>query len=482
MSTAFMPRPVLRSWPDSTSLNSPFMPRWSAAVIILADVMSLAALYAVLLRVGLLLMRSTDVSAPVRFGPVLFVVLLFHWLFDLHPAVSVSPVDELKRLTLANTSAFICLSVFVVTERASTRVVALYGAAWVLSCLLTPCVRAGTRNVASRFQWWGYPVIVFGAGDALDNMIDRLQRNPRIGLRPVLAVAEFPREEYIEGVPVCSPSEIRKDVITGVRHAVVVASGISPQLLTRLLDRGASDFPNVIVVSDTDFICSLGTQTFDMRGLLGLRLRNSMLHLGPRVAKRATDIFLCTLLLPLLSPLVAIISILIAIESGWPVFYSQDRLGRHGRPFHIWKFRTMVKDAQAVLEKHLQQRPELREEWDLNHKLRKDPRITRVGAILRKTSLDELPQLWNVLKGDMSIVGPRPIVCEEVAKYKDAYPLYAKTTPGLTGLWQVSGRNDTTYEQRVAYDAYYVRNWCIWMDLYLLLKTVAVVLTGDGAY
>ncbi len=142
----------------------------------------------------------------------------------------------------------------------------------------------------------------------------------------------------------------------------------------------------------------------------------------------------------------------------------------------------MSKDSAELLKNCLESDIQLRKEWAANHKLRNDPRITRVGKILRKTSLDELPQLWNVIKGDMSLVGPRPIVNAEVVKYRENYSLFVKTTPGLTGLWQVSGRNRTTYAERVAYDTYYIRNWSVWMDIYLLAKTVFAVLTGDGAY
>ena len=142
----------------------------------------------------------------------------------------------------------------------------------------------------------------------------------------------------------------------------------------------------------------------------------------------------------------------------------------------------MVPDAEQVRQAYVAKSPELRKEWAENQKLKCDPRITRVGRVLRKTSLDELPQFWNIIRGEMSLVGPRPIVSEEVAKYKQVYPLYAKTTPGLTGLWQVSGRNQTTYTERLAFDAYYVRNWSVWMDIYLLARTLAVVVTGYGAY
>jgi lipopolysaccharide/colanic/teichoic acid biosynthesis glycosyltransferase len=142
----------------------------------------------------------------------------------------------------------------------------------------------------------------------------------------------------------------------------------------------------------------------------------------------------------------------------------------------------MVLDADRILEKFLAERPDLRREWERDHKLKNDPRVTRVGRLLRKTSLDELPQLWNVLMGDMSLVGPRPIVHQEIERYGASFELYTRVKGGLTGLWQVSGRNDTTYDQRVQLDTFYVRNWSVWLDLCILFRTIAVVLFGHGAY
>ncbi|MCA8958388.1 MAG: sugar transferase, partial [Planctomycetes bacterium] len=167
--------------------------------------------------------------------------------------------------------------------------------------------------------------------------------------------------------------------------------------------------------------------------------------------------------------------------SPGPVLFAHRRLGRDGRWFSVWKFRTMVIDADRKLAEYLAEHPELQREWQETHKLKSDPRITRVGRFLRRSSLDELPQIWSVLTGRMSLVGPRPIVADEVVKYGDAYALYTSVPPGITGLWQVSGRNNTTYPQRVALDAAYVRNWSIWLDLYVLYRTVKTVLRREGA-
>jgi len=142
----------------------------------------------------------------------------------------------------------------------------------------------------------------------------------------------------------------------------------------------------------------------------------------------------------------------------------------------------MVTHADELLERHLQENPNLRREWETDQKLKDDPRVTRIGHFLRRTSLDELPQIWNVVRGEMSMVGPRPIVQDEVGRYEEEFDLYRKVRPGITGLWQVSGRNNTTYRERVAMDVHYVRNWSVWLDVYLLVKTVGVVLGARGAY
>jgi undecaprenyl-phosphate galactose phosphotransferase len=169
-------------------------------------------------------------------------------------------------------------------------------------------------------------------------------------------------------------------------------------------------------------------------------------------------------------------------QTGGPAIFSHRRIGRYGLAFGCLKFRTMVPDAEDALRRLLESDPRARAEWERDFKLREDPRITPVGEFLRRTSLDELPQLWNVLKGEMSLVGPRPVIEEELERYGDQVGYYLETRPGITGLWQISGRNDTGYEDRVALDSWYVRNWSLWYDLVILVKTVGVVMRGRGAY
>lgn len=201
-----------------------------------------------------------------------------------------------------------------------------------------------------------------------------------------------------------------------------------------------------------------------------------------RRIKRTFDVVFAVLFAIAALPVFLLIALAVLFESSGPVFFGHERIGRGGRSFRLWKFRTMRVDGDEVLARHLAEDPEAAEEWRLNRKLRRDPRVTRIGRLLRRSSLDELPQIWNILRGDMSVAGPRPIVRDEIVNYGTAYALYALTAPGLTGLWQVSGRNDTSYRRRVELDAAYVRHWTPRLDAELLFKTVGVVLKGKGAY
>lgn len=184
-----------------------------------------------------------------------------------------------------------------------------------------------------------------------------------------------------------------------------------------------------------------------------------------------------------ISPLLAYIAYRIRKEDPGPIFFSHTRIGKDGKPFPCYKFRSMVVNSKEMLEKHLAENPEAKAEWEREFKLKNDPRITPIGQVLRKSSLDELPQIFNVLKGEMSLVGPRPVVQEELDKYYgDAVKEYCSVKPGITGLWQVSGRSDVDYPERVAMDVEYVRTRNLWKDIVILYKTFDVVLNKKGAY
>lgn len=218
----------------------------------------------------------------------------------------------------------------------------------------------------------------------------------------------------------------------------------------------------------------------DLRSVTPLRLPTH--GAAYRVGKRALDLLMALVILPPILLLAAIVAVLVKISSPGPIFFRHTRVGQGRKPFGLWKFRTMTHGSDDLLTAHLAQNPEAYEEWLCYRKLRKDPRVTRIGAILRKTNLDELPQILNVLRGEMSMVGPRPVVEEELERYGAGEALYSAARPGLTGLWQVSGRGCVSYERRVALDVEYVSTWSFTGDLVVLTKTVNAIRTGRGAF
>ena len=203
---------------------------------------------------------------------------------------------------------------------------------------------------------------------------------------------------------------------------------------------------------------------------------------GQDLAKRVIDLALTMSGGLCLLPFLLVIAVLVAVDNRGRVIFAHRRIGKGGREFKCYKFQTMVPNAQEALEKYLSANPEAKKEWEENFKLVNDPRVTKLGSFLRRTSLDEMPQLWNVIKGEMSLVGPRPIVAKEIERYGDNFKEYAMCKPGITGIWQVSGRSDTTYEERVAMDTWYAYNRTNLLDLKYLFKTVKIVLLGKGAY
>ena len=200
------------------------------------------------------------------------------------------------------------------------------------------------------------------------------------------------------------------------------------------------------------------------------------------VVKRVFDVLLVLISAPLTVPLCIVLAISVILSSPGPVFFSHRRIGLNGAFFSMWKFRTMCVNSAEVLEHHLKSHPELRAEWNSQHKLRNDPRVTPLGKFLRRSSLDELPQLWNVLTGRMSLVGPRPIVAAEAEKYGADFSYYLAVKPGVTGLWQASGRSSLSYDERVALDRKYVETWSIAGDLRILMRTFTQVVNSEDAY
>jgi Undecaprenyl-phosphate galactose phosphotransferase WbaP len=410
---------------------------------------------------------------------LVMVPLIFaYWYRGLYPGVGLHPVIELCQAVKVNTTACLAVIAGLLISRSSPAWAIFFAVAWVASAVVVPLVRSQVRRLCSRFNWWGYPTMIISSGAAVRETIEALRHWPQCGLRPCGIIdPNGPAAGSVLGVPYLDARASHS-----AAYALIALPELNRVALAELVDVYHNSFPHLLVLSDS---CSGQSLWRDARdcgsGLTGTELQNKLLLPWPRFVKRSMDVVLAGSALVLGLPLLAAVGLAVRLSSPGPVFFGHARLGRNGRRFKAWKFRTMRIDAEAVLQDLLACDPAARGEWERDHKLREDPRVTRIGNFLRRTSLDELPQFYNVLAGHMSLVGPRPIVSAEVDKYGNCYPLYSEVTPGITGLWQVSGRNNTTYDERVRFDSFYVRNWSPWLDLHILIRTVGVVVNGYGA-
>lgn len=405
-------------------------------------------------------------------------------LAGLQRAWGINPVVSLARGVIISLSSVLGLAVVLTALDQPWFAVVAVIAAGLCSTLLVPTARTVLLSLCGRLDWWGRRIIVVGSDAQAVNLYTRLLHQPQRGLRPIGFVDDLETlDKDLDPNLYLGPPEALRELASEHCVTAAVVSKIVPDSHTqRLYCREEIGIRDWILMSSLEGYPSLWGEATEVAGTSAVVARNRLLSPWSRGLKRAADLAITVLGGLLASPLLATIILLVRLGSAGPVFYSQERIGRNGRRFKAWKFRTMAVNADEVLESCLESDPLLRAEWESNHKLKDDPRITWIGKFLRKSSLDELPQLWNVLRGEMSLVGPRPIVVAEIDKYADDYEYYVDVLPGITGLWQVSGRNNTTYSERVALDAYYVKNWSLWLDLYILISTIRVILFREGAY
>jgi len=407
-------------------------------------------------------------------------------LLGLYPGYSLGQVEELRRQTYAVFTTLAMAALFAWTLQVGgilSRL--LLGLGFLGLLFFAPLTRSFVKWCMMRVGLWGKPIIILGAGEAGAHLVRDLRSEWSLGFRPVAVFDDHlvPAGGLLEGVPYRGTLSDAMNLPRkqGTDTAIFAMPHVSRDDMANFVSRASLRFQYVIVIPDMAGVTNSAVVARDLVGTLGVEIKHNLLNAWARRAKRTLDLFGVVVGGLLISPLLLIMVVLIKLDSPGPVFYRQQRLGSESKHFRCWKFRTMRADAESLLTDVLQSNTELRSEWERNQKLRRDPRITRIGRFLRKTSLDELPQLWNVLRGEMSLVGPRPIVDAEVSKYGNVYELYQRVTPGITGLWQTSGRSDTGYEERVAMDAYYVRNWSVWLDIVLLARTIGSVISSRGA-
>ena len=336
------------------------------------------------------------------------------------------------------------------------------------------CLRRAPRvSLAPRLA--SVPVLLVGTEKAVDSFRKVLGAPGDYGMTAVGAwYTDCGNEEDL----------VRTIADSTAENVIITATGLPSDDQAHLIGRIQPFVESVVFVPD---LPGAPVANIEVQGIFEgrhtfLRFQNNLAHRYNRIIKRIFDLVLCIIGLVIVVPVCLVIAIAVRLDSKGPAIFVHRRIGQGGRTFPCYKFRTMIPNAQEVLESYLTTHPEARKEWETDYKLKDDPRVTHLGAFLRKTSLDELPQVFNVLKGDMSLVGPRPIVEGEIPKYGEYFRDFCIVPPGITGMWQASGRSDTTYEERVQMDTWYVRNWSVWIDITYLCKTFWIVLARKGAY
>jgi undecaprenyl-phosphate galactose phosphotransferase len=400
---------------------------------------------------------------------------------------------ETRRLVKAVTLAFVlvlaAISLGKMSGEFSRTVLVLSYLFWLF---FLPVGRLAIKRGLARLGLWMQPVLILGAGKTGELVVRALLRDRYLGYRIAGFLDDDPAKKArgvrVNGIqfPVLGGFRDSERVMaqTGARDLIVAAPGMDPRALVGLVNRLQRTARSVTVVPDLFGLPVVGARAeyFFEEQAIAFRVHNNLASPWNMFVKRAFDLAVGIIILLLALPLMAAIAVAIKLDSPGPVIFAHRRIGRGGREFRCYKFRTMVVNAEAVLQEMLRKDPALRAEWERDFKLKNDPRITRVGRFLRRTSLDELPQIFNVLKGEMSLVGPRPIVKKEVLRFGPYIDDFYLVRPGITGLWQVSGRNDIDYPERVRLESWYVRNWSLWLDITILIRTVGVVLARQGAY
>jgi Undecaprenyl-phosphate galactose phosphotransferase WbaP len=418
---------------------------------------------------------------------VLFFLVRFKHYTDRKPYWT--ELGEVMRVLLM--LAVLDLAVLAITRWNSSRL--WWAFVWLAASMLLPIGRSMARRVMRRLYVWQRPTLIVGAGPNAHEALAALQSEWTLGfdVQGFVDVAQISadvpqRTLQLNGEawPVFSGAVLADWAkVSGVQFVVAMEHGqndLRENVLRQLAHWRAED---VSVIPAMRGVPLYGTDIsyFFSHEVALLKLRNNLRYWPARLLKRFFDVLASVVILLVLLPLFVYLAMTIRKDGG-PAIFSHRRVGQSGQMFNCYKFRSMRVDAEEQLRDILASSHELREEWEREFKLKDDPRISNIGQFLRRTSLDELPQIFNVIKGDMSLVGPRPVIKAELARYGDDVDYFLMVRPGMTGLWQVSGRNNVDYDTRVYLDTWYVKNWSLWYDIAILFKTIKVVFKREGAY
>ncbi|WP_337370073.1 undecaprenyl-phosphate galactose phosphotransferase WbaP [Phascolarctobacterium faecium] len=358
---------------------------------------------------------------------------------------------------------------------------------WLFSFIYLTVFRYLTKKFLEKVQLLRIPVLIIGAGKTAELLVKGIINDAGMGYKIIgLLEDNCVRNGILKRFPVLGKFADVEAVIlkTGVQHVFIAAPGLEQEKLTRLIYKVQPLVKNIGIIPNLVGIPMGGIEVESLfnEKLMLLRLKNNLARSWNRYLKTIFDFALTLVGTVAISPILIFIAIWIYIDSPGPVIFKHTRIGKNGKKFFCYKFRSMCIDAKEKLAELLENDPVAKAEWKRDFKLKNDPRITKSGAFLRRTSLDELPQIFNVLKGEMSLVGPRPVIEEELERYGEYVNDYLMVKPGITGMWQINGRNDTSYAERVCMDSWYVRNWSIWIDNLILWRTLKSVIRCKGAY
>ncbi len=456
-------------------------------LLIMTDLftISLAVVLAAGIRILLIPLMGGIVNWQVILNGLIFYLIfniILAWLNGLYPGFGLAAVHEMQKVLYVVSLASIFLGVFLFLQQlglAYSRMI--YVLTWLLSALFMMLGRFALRNRFSRFSWWGIPMVIIGSEENVTPVIEKLQQNRRLGFRPVYYYdPDYPASESVSGVEAIQSKQDLQTLVeeTGIQH--VVFTDAMDDVSTANFHWMRDVFPNILFVLNTAPFGSLWVRTIDLHGTLAIETNYHLLNKQETIIKRIVDMLLTFLMLLITWPIFLILALMVRVGSKGPVLYTQKRLGQNGFTFKSFKFRTMYDNAESKLEELLENDPDAKLEYETYHKLANDPRVTTVGKILRRYSLDELPQLINVVKGDMNLIGPRSYLPREIPEMGDYAKIILKVKPGITGWWQVMGRNMTSFKERLQLDEYYISNWSIWLDIYIIIKTVWVLLNGKG--
>ena len=444
--------------------------------------------------VNLIVPHDINFRSVVNYTLYIPLILIVFLAAGLYPGIMTSPTDEVRKFTICSFFSFMGIAFsliyanilennflveHLITYTQDLPLIVALLLAVPFSAILLPGNREIAKHIFKKFGWWGVPAGIYCSGYSANEILMRLRRNKSLGYKPALIINDAPsykRTSYLS-VPVFAPSQEVENIIRS--HNIKVAiicdykSDIKPIMTA---------YRYTIRVNKNQMTFTSTQHLKDIGGIIAFASTHNLTFTFNLAVKRFIDIMAVVVCLPILIPVFLILGILTKLTSKGPVFYGHPRVGKNGKEIKAWKFRSMCVNSQEMLEEILANDPKRRAEWEKDRKFTDDPRVTKFGKFLRRSSLDELPQLINILTGEMSLVGPRPVTEGELVKYGDMKDYVLSVKPGLTGMWQISGRSDTGYEDRITFDTYYIQNWSIWLDIWILIKTIWVVLNGKGAY